>query len=92
MTFLCFLGLTVITMFFHDRLTTRATVHPSLPASMVNQIDPEPVACCKQNGAECGGITIASSYIVILDLTRRSTAKLDAFLRAARPNSWIYMV
>ena len=76
-TFLSFLGLTVITMFFHDRLTTRAAVHPSLPASMVNQIDPEPVACCKQNGAECGGITIAamvtwwhrhtSSYSIWLD-------------------------
>ena len=76
-TFLSFLGLTVITMFFHDRLTTRAAVHPSLPASMVSQIDPEPVACCKQNGAECGGITIAamvtwwhrhtSSYSIWLD-------------------------
>ena len=79
-TFISFWGLTVITMFFlkyYDRLTTRAAVHPSLPASMVNQIDPEPVACCKQNGAECGGITIAamvtwwhrhtSSYSIWLD-------------------------
>ena len=79
-TFISFWGLTVITMFFlkyYDRLTTRAAVHPSLPASMVSQIDPEPVACCKQNGAECGGITIAamvtwwhrhtSSYSIWLD-------------------------
>lgn len=50
-------------MFFHDRLTTRAAVHTSLPASMVSQIDPEPgnrSRAANQNGAECGGITITA--------------------------------
>ena len=76
---------------YDDRLTTRAAVHPSLPASMVSQIDPEPGNRNRVLQTKMALNAEASPLqqwwhgdIVIHRHTRfdSTTTKLDAFLRA----------